>query len=570
MVERRWDLREPDAALVGRLSSELGISNVLAGLLVNRGIDDPKEASEWLKPKLSQLVDPYQFHGMEAAVQLLLKHLDAGHRVTVYGDYDVDGMTASSIVARFLRSVGYAVHVFLPNRFRDGYGVNADRVGDLIDEGTRLFVTVDCGIRAVAQIAMAKERGADFIILDHHQLGSQLPNADAIVNPHQPDCSFPFDGLCAAGLAFHLAMAMRMELRRRGFFLDRPEPDLRELLDIVAIGTVADVVPLRSINRVLVSQGLQRLRQSLHPGVRSLRALAGGTRVDAGTIGYQIGPRLNACGRLSHPFKGYELLATNDPALAQGIADEIDAENQRRKDVEKACLDQALEQAVKEQGEKAPAYVLWSQDWHPGVAGIVAARIVQRFHRPCAVIAVNGDVGKGSIRSISGFDAVKGLDMAADTLIQYGGHPHAAGITVNRDSLPAFRDAFAAAAEELTPADKLTPVTRVDAELRLSDITPTLLDEIDVLGPFGRGNPAPMFMTRHVLVEQSRPVGKDQTHLKLTVSDGTQRFDAIAFGLADKRPAPGEHIDVVYRPEPNGWQGRITLQLRVTDFRPAG
>jgi single-stranded-DNA-specific exonuclease len=458
--------------------------------------------------------------------------------------------------------------VFLPDRFKDGYGINADRIRELIDAGTTLFITVDCGITATEAIAEAKELGADFIIVHHQPREDGLPPAAAIINPHQPSCTFPFKDLCAAGLAFHLVMGLRGELRKRGTYQGLDEPDIRKLLDIVAIGTIADVVPLKGLNRILVTAGLKRMARSEHAGVRALVAVsAGSRRLNAGVVGFQMGPRLNAAGRLSHPYKGYELLSTDDTRLAQEIAADVDNENQKRRTVQSEIEEQAIEQALSLSEDVAPAYVLWSNDWHPGVAGIVAARIVQRFHRPCAVIAVKDGIGKGSIRSIRGFNAVAGLRQCADSLEQFGGHPHAAGVTVQEDQLPHFRRAFAQAAEALTKPDDLIPRLTLDSELSFQDLAGELLDQIENLAPFGAGNREPLFCTRGVDVLETRRVGKDRSHLRMKLQHSGQRLDAIAFGCGEHAPPVGDRIDVAYRPEYNEWKGRVSLQLRVLDFR---
>ncbi len=570
-MERAWTLSEPDHKQVATLRDALGVTDLVAQLLVNRKITDADAARQWLEPRLTQLIDPSLMKGMDAAVSTILAALDAEERVTIYGDYDVDGMTASSTLARFLRTCGYDVHVFLPDRFRDGYGINADRIADLVEEGTKLFISVDCGVSSVSQITLAKELGARFVVVDHHQLPEgDLPPADAIINPHQPDCPYPFKDLCAAGLAFHLAVALRVELRRRGWFADRDEPDIRELLDIVAIGTIADVVPLRGINRVLTASGLARIERSSHPGVRALAAIgAPGRRVNASTVAFQIGPRLNAAGRLSHPYKGYEILATDDGNLAEHIAQDIDAENKRRRQVQDEIEAAALEQALSEQGEDANAYVLWAEGWHAGVAGIVAARMVQRFHRPCAVVGVRDGIGKGSIRSITGFNAVAGLRLCADTLDQFGGHPHAAGVTVSLENLPAFRKAFVTAATEMIEPRYYTPVLKLDAEVPFSFIGSRLLDDLSMLGPYGAGNPEPRFCTRGVKVVNAKAIGADGSHLRMRLMSGGRSLNAIAFGRGKDCPEAGQLIDVAYRPDWNEWNGSVSLQLQVLDFKPA-
>ena len=540
----------------------------MAGLLVNRGHVELDAAEVFLDPRLTRLVAPGLLRGMDAAVGAIIAAFTSGKRVTIYGDYDVDGMTAASVLTRFFRALGWEPHVFLPDRFVDGYGLNPDRVRELAEGGTRLFISVDCGVTAVSAIGIARGLGADFVVVDHHQPpDGELPPATAIVNPHQAGCTFPFKDLCAAGLAFYVALGVRAALRDRGFFVDRPEPDVRELLDLVAIGTIADVVPLVGLNRVLVTAGMARMERSPHVGVRALTALtAKGGRLTAKTVAYQMGPRLNASGRLSHPFKGFELLTTDDAAVARRIGDDLEAENKSRQDLQKEIEVEAVALA-EEDGQDAPAYVLWKDGWHAGVTGIVAARIVERYHRPCAMVAVTDGIGKGSIRSIRGFDAVAGLRRCADTLDQYGGHPFAAGLTVQEGRLADFKAAFQAAALSLTAPEHLVPELRIDAEVGFAAIDDRLVAELDHLAPFGAGNAEPLLCTLGARVMDAKRVG-DGSHLKLTLTEGGRRFGAIAFGMGDRAPESGALIDVAFRPEINEYNHQVSLQLRVVDLRP--
>jgi len=571
-LQRIWNVRTPDPSAVARLCSGLSVTNVVAGLLVNRGYEQVDDAQTFLNPRLSQLIDPFQIKGMSEAVARILEAFEQGEKVTIHGDYDVDGMTASTILTRFLNAVGYNPHVFLPNRFVDGYGVNPKRVTQLVEDGTQLFISVDCGIRDVAAVKKARELGADFIIVDHHQLPTDgLPEANAILNPHQPDCPFPFKDLCAAGLALYLAMGLRAELRSRGFFADCDEPDIRELLDVAALGTIADVVPLRGINRVLVAYGLERMQRSPHAGIRALLSLVPpGRKLTAGTVAFQMVPRLNAAGRLSDPFKGFELLSTDKTDVAAAIAKEIDEENKDRRTLQESIEEEAFEQVLSQpSGAEAPAHVLWSDDWHPGVTGIVASRIVDHFHRPCVLIAVDKNgVGKGSIRSIRGFDVMQGLERCDDLLEQFGGHPYAAGLSIRAENLEAFREAFQQAAASLTPADALNPTISLDARISFDDITSDLINTIEALAPFGAGNPEPKFCTVGVRVGSIRRVGADGAHAKLQLTHAERKLDAIAFRVGDNAPTEGSLIDIAFRPEYNEWRGQVSVQLRVVDWHP--
>ena len=565
---RSWRVRQPDPGHVATLTRALGLSNVVAGLLVNRGHLEPAQAEAFLDARLTRLESPRHMLGMDAAVAAVLAAFDSGKRVTIYGDYDVDGMTAASVLTRFFRAMGWEPQVFLPDRFVDGYGLNPDRVRELAEAGTRLFISVDCGVTAVGAIGIARSLGAEFVVVDHHQPpDGPLPDATAILNPHQAGCAFPFKDMCAAGLAFYLVLGLRAALRERGAFVDRAEPDVRELLDIVAIGTIADVVPLTGLNRVLVTAGMARMERSPHAGVRALTALTSkGGRLTAKTVGYQIGPRLNAAGRLSHPMKGFELLTTDDPEVARRIGDDLEEENKSRQDLQKSIEVEAIALAELD-GHDAPAYVLWKDGWHPGVSGIVAARILERYHRPCAMIALVDGVGKGSIRSIRGFDAVAGLRLCAETLDQFGGHPFAAGLTVQVDRLNDFKAAFQAAAKLLTAPEHLIAELRLDAEVGFDAIDDRLVTDLDHLSPFGAGNPEPLLCTMGARVMDARRVG-DGSHLKLTLAEGGLKFGAIAFGMGERAPEQGALIDVAFRPEVNQYRGGVSLQLRVVDFRP--
>ncbi len=550
------------------------VSPLVARLLAARGVTEADNIDAFLAPKLATLVDPLRLRGMAEAVAAILGALDQGERVTIHGDYDVDGITSAAILWRFLRQSGFEPHVFLPDRFVDGYGINAARVRELVAEGTRLFISVDCGTSAMEAITVARDLGAGFVVIDHHQLpDGPLPPATAFVNPHQPDCDFPDKRLCAAGLAFHLAVALRKALRERGHFTSRAEPDLRELLDLVALGTIADVVPLQGINRVLVAAGLERMEKSPHAGLRALMSVAGVSgRPTAVDVGYKLGPRLNAAGRLSHPMKSFELLATDDLEIAQQTAKAAHEENEARRQVERHIQAEAVAQAetdLTETPDRA-ALVLWDPGWHPGVSGIVASRIVERFHRPCAVIALVDGVGKGSLRSITGFDLVDGLRQCAEHLTQWGGHPHAAGLSIAPERLPAFREAFDQAARTRLRPEHFAPVLRHDGEVSLSEVDERLVLDLDRLAPYGAANAEPLFVARDVRVMEARVIGKDKTHLRLVVAQDGVKLSAVAFGLAEHAPEPGARLDVAFRPELNDYpKGQaLTLQLRIVDFRP--
>lgn len=564
----RWNLTDADPLAISRLGGALGISPLVARLLLNRGLSEPEAAGRFLAPRLADLHDPSLMRGMGAAVARILRAVDNGEKITVWGDYDVDGVTSASLLLLFFRDVRIAADYFIPDRFADGYGLSAERLGDLARGGTTLVITVDCGVSNAAEVAHAAALGVDVIVIDHHHVPDELPQAAALVNPLQPGCEYPYKRMAAAGLTFHLLVALRAALRERGHFAAAPMPDLREYLDIAAIGTVADVVPLTGVNRILTWHGLRRIPMSRRPGVVALCEVSGakGRPVTAGTVGFQIGPRINAAGRLSRASKGVEMLLSESLEAAMEVAVEVDRENRARRAIEQRMLEEALAQA-EGQGDPSArrAFVLASESFHAGVVGIVASKVVERYHRPTVVVALDGGIGKGSARSVEGFHLVDGLGQCGDELLGYGGHAHAAGLTVSADRVASFAARFEAVAREALTDELLVPKLRLDAELRLSDVTFDLVADTDRLAPFGAGNPRPTFVARGVRVVRSRAVSGG--HLQLTVEQDGAVQGCIAFRMAERAPAVDSHIDIAFRPELNEWNGQTRIQLQIRDFR---
>ncbi len=567
-MEKHWKLTTADPTASETLTLELGISPILARLLVNRSITEVGEARTHLTPRLADLRDPFGLHGMKAAVERILQAADAGESICIWGDYDVDGVTSTTLLMRFFREVGISARFFVPDRFRDGYGLSKNPIQELAASGVDLLVTVDCGINSVEEVRFAAELGVDVIIVDHHEVGPELPGAHAIINPLQPECSFPFKSLAAVGLTFHLLIALRSELRSRGVLSSETSPDLRRFLDVTAIGTIADMVPLIGLNRVLASQGVRRIADSENAGIRALCEVSGaGTRpINAGFVAFQIGPRINAAGRLASAERGVELLISDDYGLAHGLATEVDAENRRRRDIEAEILDSALAQ-VEAQGGVGDrrALVLHSENWHAGVTGIVATRVVERYHRPTFLIAVADGIGKGSVRSISGFHVVRALRRCEDLLVTFGGHAHAGGLTIREERLPEFVTRMEELAQEVLADSALVPSLSIDELVAFSEVDFPLLAELQELEPFGMGNRKPMFCTRGVEVERTRVVKGN--HLQLWLRQGGTTRRAIAFGRGDDGIVAGDCIDVAYHAEENVWQGRRELQLQIRDLR---
>jgi single-stranded-DNA-specific exonuclease len=570
-MRSQWVTSTPPDSEVHDLARALGVSALLARLLVNRGVSDPGEARRFLEPRLADLLPPGGLLGMAAATERILLAIDRGERIVVWGDYDVDGVTSTTLLIAFLREVGVAAHWFVPDRLLDGYGLSEGPLRALAAEGTQLVITVDCGVSNAAEIAVARTLGMDVIVVDHHEVPAEIPIAAALIDPLQPGCPFPYKKMAACGLTFHLLVALRAALRERGWFRNgRTEPDLRDYLEIAAVGTVADVVPLTGINRILVRHGLERLERTRRPGLLALCDVSGarGKPIGVGTVAFQIGPRINAAGRLGSAAKGVELLLSESLEHAQGIARHVDDENRRRRGIEAQILEEACAQ-VEAAGnpESRRALVLSDRGWHPGVTGIVASKIVERYHRPTVLIAVDGDRGKGSARSISGFHLVQGLLHCAELLDNYGGHAHAAGLSIQGGRIAEFSERFERIARDRIRPSELLPRISVDGEVTLADVTQDFVTEVEQLAPFGQGNPRPVFVSRGVRVVSSRVVGGD--HLQLTVEQDGAVHRAIAFRMAAALPEPGTRLDLAYHAEENHFRGRTEIQLRVRDLELA-
>ena len=567
MIARRWVEVGCDEAAAGRLARELGLEPLAARVLACRGLADPADAERFLQARLTDLPDPFLMKGMAAAVERLMRAIAGGERIALYGDYDVDGITSTALLAGFLRAAGAEVVTYVPHRLVEGYGLNTEAVRRLAGEGARLLVSLDCGITSVAEVRAAADLGVEAVVVDHHTVPVELPAATAILNPHQPGCGYPYKPLAAVGVTFCLAMALRKRLREAGRFgAERPEPNLRQALDLVALGTVADVVPLTGVNRVLVRWGLEEVARTGRPGLRALKRVAGiadGAAVTAGQIGFRLGPRLNAAGRLDDASRGVRLLLTRDEAEAAALADELDRENRSRQEIEREILGQALAQAEERVGAGARGLVLSRDSWHPGVIGIVASRVVERFHRPAVLVGVANGVGKGSGRSIEGFHLYDALARCAPHLTRFGGHQHAAGVTLDPAALPAFREAFEAHARERLTDEDLVPRCRIEGRLLAEAVCERSAQALERLAPYGAGHPEPLFAVRG-RPRRARTVGAGGAHLKLGFAAGV---DAIGFSMGDRLGLCDGEIEAAVTLGFDDWDGARRLQLKIRDLR---
>ena len=568
---KRWIVKKADEGIVARHAEQLKISPLLARLMVLRGLADPDSAKRYLSSSLrSDLPSPFEMADMEPAVQRLVDAIQRKELIGIWGDYDVDGTTGASVLVGFLREIGAQPLYHVPHRIEEGYGLNVEGLRRLKERGVTLVVTVDCGISNAPEIDAAGAMGLDVVVVDHHQPPAELPPAVAVVNPHRHDCSFPDKGLCAAGLAFYLAIALRAKLREAGWFAGSGEPDLRRYLDIVTLGTIADMVPLKGVNRTLIRRGLVELSGSARPGLVALKQVAhiAAGEVSAGQVGFQLGPRINAAGRVDYGIKIVELLTTDSSEVALRIAKELDEHNRERRLIEAEVLEQALAQAhVNSNGGERYSLVLGGEGWHPGVLGIVASRIVERFYRPTVVIGFHDGQGKGSARSIRGFHMVEGFRRCADHLEKFGGHEYAGGLSIQGTKLELFADAFESVAREFLAPDDLSPLLEIDAPLKFADIGFPLTRELESLKPYGVGNPEPLFMSEAVEVCERKvfPAGA-----RFRLRQGGRVIGGVAFGVGEAFAAvPGTSIDVAYRLGENEWNGTTAIELKIVNARPA-
>ena len=566
---KKWHVKDVDSVATCALSEHLGLAVATASVLTGRGITSAEDGRAFLSPSFSAMPDPLILKGMEAAVERLMEARRNGDTVCIYGDYDVDGISGTALLVSFFRRTGLNCTYFIPNRFDDGYGLKRDSLERIIALGATLIVSVDCGISSVLEAAYCREQRIDLIILDHHTPKETIPDACAVVNPLQPGCLYPFKSLAGVGVAFNLLIALRSRLRQEGAFVDKEgEPDVREWLDLVALGTIADVVPLVGQNRVYAYFGLKQLGSSKRPGIEALKRVSGVSgAVTCGQVGFRLAPRLNAAGRMESAVPGVELLLGSDAQESAIIAGELDAANSERQNIERGMLAEAI--ALVEKAADYPArrsIVLASSSWHQGVVGIVASRVAERYHRPTILIALDDEGNsKGSGRSIPGFHLLEALTRCAEYLDRFGGHRYAAGVGMSGGKFNDFATAFEETAALILGGAELAPTLEIDVEVRPADVTATLIGELKRLEPFGTGNPEPILLMRGVKVVDRRVVGEGHLKLRLTVEG--YMFNAIAFRQAEFHS--DGLIDVAFFPEINVWNNSETLQLRVKDMRKA-
>ena len=566
-MKSRWVIdHDFDDVAVDHLAKELAVPAVLSRILLKRGIDNFDKARVYFRPDLEHLHDPFLMKGMSAAVERLHQALTKGEKILVFGDYDVDGVCSASLLYLVLsRMVGSKVSYYIPDRMTEGYGLSKDSVRRFAEEGGSLIITIDCGVTAVAEIQLANELDLEVIVCDHHEPGDELPEAVAILDPKQADCPYPFKELAGVGVGFKFMQGL---YRRLGL----PDSELDGYMDIVAIGSCADIVPLVDENRILVRHGLDRINFNPRFGVKALLESAGIDRkeINAGLIVFVLAPRINAVGRMGDARRAVQLITATSLQRGRVFAKELERENQVRRNVDETTFKEALEIVESKcDPEGAPALVLYKRDWHPGVIGIVASRIVERYYRPTIMISVVDGVGKASARSISSFNIYEAIKECSAHLNAFGGHKYAAGLTIDEDKIPAFIEQFIEIARNQITPDDLIPTTRVDCEVELKEFDERLMRLLKLMGPFGPMNLRPVFVSRNLKV-LDHPSVVGNNHLKLAVEQNGARMSAIGFNMGDRIDIieqNGGIIDCVYVVEENYWNGRKELQMRLKDFK---
>jgi len=563
----QWKLKPiPDQAVVSQLQSDLNIPEKNAYLLAQRGINSFEEARHFFRPQLSDLHPPFLMKGMKKAVDRIEKAIKNNEKILVYGDYDVDGTTAVSIVYSYLKDIYDQIDSYIPDRYTEGYGISIQGIDLAAAQNFTLVIALDCGTKAVDKIAYAKEKGVDFIIGDHHTPGTTLPPAVALLNPKQKDCPYPYKDLSGAGIGFKLIQAIQ---QNRNLPLDA----IIHYLDLVAVSIGADIVPITDENRVMAYYGLKQIEKNPRAGLRALSRSKQNKTLEIQDLVFTLAPRINAAGRIKHGKEAVKLLIEKDIAIANRFADEIETYNDERRGYDQQITIEALQQIKDHQEENRASTVVYHPDWHKGVVGIVASRLIETYYRPTIVLTQSNGVISGSVRSVSGFNVYDALQACSEHIIQFGGHKYAAGLSIAIDQFDQFKAKFESVVKNTISATSLVPEIKIDMPLSFKDIHRKFFSILKQMAPFGPGNMNPVFMTEGVNdTGYSKIVGKDQKHLKVSLRDLKSGIvmSGIGFNLADKAALvkSGVPLSIVYALEENHWQDKVSLQMRIKDIKP--
>jgi single-stranded-DNA-specific exonuclease len=566
-MQAKWELVESRPhEEIERLSRDSSIPYAIARILINRGIETAEQVDRFFNPIPAHLHDPYLMRDMGKAVDRIVTALQGRERIAIYGDYDVDGITAASMLYLFLKDLGGDVVPYIPDRQNEGYGISEVGISELQRGGASLIVSVDCGITSIRESEIATSQGIDLIISDHHEPGDAIPQALAVCDPKREGCDYPFKELSGVGVAYKIAQGIIQKLNLDAEYADK-------YMDLVALGSAADIVPLIDENRVFVKMGLEKINNQPEVGLASLIESASikAGKIEVGDIVFGIAPRINAVGRLGSALRAVKLLTTRDRSSSREIAQVLEDENRRRKDIDNATLEEAVSEIERTMNPyDARSIVLARDGWHPGVIGIVASRLIERYYRPTVMITIENGQGKGSARAIAKFDIYQALKSCSDLLLQFGGHKYAAGLTILAENIPAFKERFEQVCRDIIPEDDLIPKIKIESEISLDQITPEVVASLKRFAPFGPKNNRPNFFTRGLdVLDTPRIVGAN--HLKFRAGQGGVSFEAIGFNLGDRlerlQDGSGRPLEMVYAVEENEYNGRKSVQLRIKDLR---
>ena len=567
VTQWRFSLEQED--ITEQLSNEFGILPVISKILMSRNIVNLADAKKYLFPSLNDLHNPFLMKDMDKAVHRVIQAIQHKEKIVVFGDYDADGITSIAVMLKFFRVLLPETDFYIPDRIGEGYGLNRSAIDFLKSRDVNLLITVDCGVSDLECVAYASTLGIDTIILDHHEVPEIIPRAVAVINPHRPDCPFPFKHLAGVGIAFNFLISLRGKLRQEGFWHDRKYPNLKNYLDLVALGTIGDISPLVDENRIFTKIGLDLITEDRRVGLKALKEICGlDTQVmDTNKASFCLIPRINAAGRVGSPMEAVKLLLTDDLAEARDIAKVLDGYNRKRQAIEKTILQEILEEIAKTIDPlQKSSLVFASANWHPGVIGIVAARLVDRFYRPAILISLRNGIGKGSGRSIADFNIYQGLKKCDSLLLSYGGHQYAAGISIREEDIEEFKHLLEGVIrEDIQPVNMISQTT-IDAQCQLHDVNHDLLAQIAMLAPFGSRNPEPVLCVRNVNVTASNVVGNN--HLRLRLNGDGVSCNGIWFskGHFIKQLTSGTTSDIAFTPQFNYWNGVNEIQLKMKDM----
>ena len=558
-MKKKWQYYEQDKDIVNKIAEEHGISTLLAKILVNRGIVDSKQIKVFLEPQRHDFHNPFDMLDMEMAVNRIIEAINNKEKTIIYGDYDVDGITSITVLKKFLNERGLDVDYYIPNRLEEGYGLNKEAIEEIAKKGYKLMITVDCGISGVEEVELANSLGIETIITDHHEQLDVLPNAYAIINPKRRDNTYPFRGLAGVGVVFKVIQAISMKLN-----LD--EKEYLKYLDIVCIGTISDIVPLVDENRVIAKLGLMLVKCTKNVGLKELIEESGYKTIDSGMVSFGIAPRINACGRMGKQEEALELFLTDNPEKAKTITKRLNEYSIQRQETEKQIFEQAISELEKENLEEKSSIVLAGENWHHGVIGIVASRITEKFFKPTILICIEDDIGKGSGRSVPGFDLHEALAQSSKYLEKYGGHEMAVGLSLKKENIQEFKNHFEEYAKSKGVKD-IVPIINVDSEITKKDINKATVEQIKLLEPFGEQNKQPLLIYKNLKIASIRALSEGK-HLKLMLKDENEIINAIGFNLGElsEEYLIGDKVDVVGTLEINAYNGQEQIQINLKDI----